>query len=94
MIVRISTEGQYSLGGQEVPELQRLDQAAIDACEHGDEAEFRSAYARLVAFVRERGAPVSEDHLGGSDVILPPPDVSLEEARRELNTDGILPEPQ
>jgi hypothetical protein len=91
LIVRISNEGQYELDG-DGGELNELDRAAVTACEAGDEAHFLEAYARLLGYVRSHGRPVEEDHLGGSDLILPPPDVSLEEARSEFSGEGLIPE--
>jgi len=34
---------------------------------------------------------VDDDRLEGSDVILPPPDTSLEEARAEFTGEGLIP---
>jgi hypothetical protein len=92
MIVRISTEGQYQLDGDEVAELDKLDRAAIDALEAGDEPRFRAAFAELLEFVRAHGHTVESDHLGASDLILPPPDVTLEEARVGFSAEGLLPD--
>lgn len=91
MIVRISTEGQYELGDQDLAELNELDNQAVSVCEAGDEAGFRAAYDRLLAFVREHGRPLGDDELEGSELILPPPDVSLEEAQSEFSGDGLIP---
>jgi hypothetical protein len=91
MIVRISTEGQYEVGDDDVAGLNDLDNKAVDCCEAGDEAAFRSVYDQLLAYVRDHGRPVPEDELYGSDIILPPPDVSLEEARSEFQGEGLIP---
>jgi hypothetical protein len=45
----------------------------------------------LLQFVREHGSPVPEDRLEPSDAILPPPDVSLEEAKAEFSGEGLIP---
>lgn len=91
MIVRIATEGQYELDDADTSELDDLDNAAVAACAGSDEAAFRQSYDRLLEFVRGHGRPVDDDHLGGSDRILPPPDVTLEEARVEFTGEGLLP---
>jgi hypothetical protein len=91
VIIRVATEGQYELDG-DVAELNDLDNAAVTACEGGDEAHFRDSYARLLDYVRSHGRLVGEDYLGGSDLILPPPDVSLEEARQEFSGEGLIPD--
>jgi hypothetical protein len=91
MIIRISTEGQYELDAENVPKLNELDNAAVAGCESDDEAAFHAAFEQLLEFVRSQGQPVDDDHLGGSDMILPPPDVSFEEAKEEFTGEGLIP---
>jgi hypothetical protein len=92
VIIRIATEGQYELDGEGlIEQMNELDNAAVSACEGGSEGAFQAAYARLLEFVRSNGHPVNDDVLAGSDVILPPPDVTLEEAREEFTGEGLLP---
>jgi hypothetical protein len=91
VIVRVATEGQYELPGDDEEEFQKLDALAVSACEVRDEEEFRRSFQRLLDFVRSHGERVPEDTLEGSDVILPPPDTSMEEARAEFTGDGLIP---
>ena len=92
MIIRIATEGQYELDGDGlIDQLGVLDNEAVAACEAGSESEFHAVYSRLLEFVRSNGKPVPDDLLAGSDIILPPPDVTLEEASAEFTGDGLLP---
>ena len=91
MIVRIATEGQYELTESDAEALDELDNHAVGACEHGDEEQFNTTFKELIDFVREHGALVAEDRLEPSDVILPPPDVSFEEARSEFSGEGLIP---
>jgi len=91
VIVRISTEGQYELGDSDVEGLNELDNKAVASCESGDPEEFNATFQALIAFVREHGQPVPEETLEPSDVILPPPDVSFEEARAEFSGEGLIP---
>ncbi len=91
MIVRIATEGQYEVTDGDVAKLNQLDNEAVAACDSGDEEHFHEAYSRLLTWVRTNGQAVEDDYLGGSDVILPPPDVSVEEARAEFSGEGLIP---
>jgi hypothetical protein len=91
VIVRISMEGQYELPDSELEVLNKLDNEAVIACESSDEQQFREAFTRLLEEVRYRGTRVGDDELRGSDLILPPPDVSLAEARAEFSGDGLIP---
>lgn len=91
MIVRISTEGQYELGEDSEATLNELDNQVVTACNADDEDAFRTSFGRLLELVRTEGRPVPEDELVGSDVILPPPDVSLDEAKADFTGEGLIP---
>jgi hypothetical protein len=91
VIVRISTEGQYELDEDKKSALNELDNDVVEACEAGDDQQFRSAFGRMLDLVRTQGKPVGDDQLVGSDLILPPPDVSLKEAREEFTGEGLIP---
>ncbi len=91
MIVRIATEGQYELTESDAEVLNELDNQAVAACESGDEEQFNQAFKELIDFVRKNGQPVPEDRLDSSDVIIPPPDVSFQEAQAEFSGEGLIP---
>ncbi len=91
MIVRIATEGQYELSDESRATLGELDNQVVAVCQAGDEEQFKATFRRLLDFVRAEGRPLSDDRLVGSDLILPPPDLSLEEARAEFSGEGLIP---
>ena len=91
MIVRISNEGQYELDESDAQALDELDNKAVDQCAAGDEERFRATFAQLLALVRAHGRPIPDDELVPSDVILPPADVSFEEAQAGFSGEGLIP---
>jgi len=91
MIVRIATEGQYEIPDADAAALNELDNQAVATCEAGDEAGFHDVFGRLIAYVRAHGTRLPEDELVASAIILPPPDVSLQEARQEFQGEGLIP---
>jgi hypothetical protein len=91
VIVRIATEGQYEVSDADVAALNELDNEAVVACDGDDEPAFSEIYGKLIAYVRSHGRPVDDDELVGSDLILPPPDVSLAEARKDFQGEGLIP---
>ena len=91
MIVRISNEGQYEIDDSDIAALNELVNEAVAACESSDERRFQDTFARLLALVREKGHPVPDDELVGSDIILPPADISLEEAKSAFSGEGLIP---
>ena len=92
MIVRIATEGQYRLADEVVERVNALDNDAVAAVEAGDEARFTELFGQIIALIRAEGERLLEDELHGSDVIVPPPDTSFEEARHEFSGDGLIPD--
>jgi hypothetical protein len=91
MILRILGEGQLEVSDEAVVELNELDDALISAVEKGDEGLFHTALANLVNKVRAVGKPVADDHLGPSELILPGADATLDEVRKLLHDDGLIP---
>ncbi|MBS1871330.1 MAG: hypothetical protein JSS99_16890 [Actinobacteria bacterium] len=92
MIVRIATEGQYRLADDVLERVNALDNAVVAAVEAQDEGRFAELFGQLIALIRAEGTPLSEDELQGSDVIVPPPDTSLEEAGSDFSGDGLIPD--
>jgi hypothetical protein len=92
MIVRVSGEDQYRLAEETRAGLNELDNAVVAACEGGDEKAFAQTFAALLDYVRANGERVADDELEGSDLILPPPDLSFAEAGSEFTGDGLIPD--
>ena len=90
MIVRIALEGQYRLVDVQLPWLRELDAEVVAAAGSADAELFERRFAELLEFVRS-GELLGDAHLGPSDAIRPPPDVSLAEATSEFSTDGLVP---
>jgi hypothetical protein len=91
MIVRILGEGQLELPDAAAEELNRLDAALESAVEQNDEAAFRPALAALLAKVRQVGSPADPDDLRPSELIIPRQDASMDEVRKLLTDEGLIP---
>jgi hypothetical protein len=92
MIVRVSGEGQFRLPDEDATRLNELDNEAVAAAEAGDEVGFGELWAQMLALVESDGEALADDELVESDVILPPRDISFEEARAEFSGDGLIPD--
>ena len=91
MIVRILGEGQLEVPESAVDELNKLDAALESAVERSDEASFRPALAALLARVRQVGSPADAGDLRPSELIIPQPDATMDEVRRLLTDEGLIP---
>lgn len=92
MIVRISTEGQYRIPSALLDKLNQLDNSLVDIVAAGDETKFAKLYSEMIALVRKQGEPLKPDEIVESEVILPPPDITLEDAKRLFIGAGLVPD--
>jgi PspA-Associated protein len=91
MIVRILGEGQLSVDDAAVSELNELDSKLSAAVDVGDEAGFRSALDAMLSRVRAIGTPLELDALQPSELILPQDGATMEDVRKLLTDDGLIP---
>ncbi len=92
MIVRISGEDQFRLPDADAERLNELDNRAVAAVERSDEPGFRELWVQMLALVEADGERLAGDELVESDVILPPRDVTFEEACEEFTGEGLIPD--
>lgn len=92
MIVRVSTEGQYELADGALERMHELDDACQAAVEAGDGERFHACYETLLELIRSEGSELEDDDLRGSELTLPPPDITLEEAQSEFSAHGLIPD--
>jgi hypothetical protein len=91
MIVRILTEGQYYFPGAYIDELNEIDNRLVDAVERENLEEFQHLLKEMLDLVRNNGTPVPVDELVESDLVLPEPDITLEEAEELFTGEGLVP---
>jgi hypothetical protein len=92
MIIRIASEDQYRLDDDALARVNELDNAAVAAVEAGDREGFQQNFNALLALVRTEGTVIADDDLSVSDVIIPPDDLSFEEAGEEFTGEGLIPD--
>jgi len=92
VIVRIAGEDQYELADNLRDQLNELDNAVVASCDADDEAAFKQQFEALLELITSEGRVLADDELVESDVIVPPRDTSLEEAKREFSGDGLIPD--
>jgi hypothetical protein len=92
VIVRISGEDQYRLPDADASRLNELENAVVAVVEGGNEDGFAEAFGSLLDYVRQQGTTVGDDELEGSDLILPPSDLTFQEAGSEFTGEGLIPD--
>ncbi len=92
MIVRLMGEGQYRVDDSLLTRLNELDAEVARAVEASDERSLWSGLQALADAVRENGQKLADNDLSPSDAIIPPEDLSLEEAHELLSGEGLIPD--
>ena len=92
MTVRISGEGQFRLPDEDAGRLNELDNSAVSAVEQGDETGFKELWSQMLEIVASDGNALDEEELVESDVIMPPRDITFDEARGEFTGEGLIPD--
>jgi hypothetical protein len=91
VIARILTEGQYDIPGSYIGELNEIDNRLVAAVAEENQEEFHRLLKKMLDLVREKGTLVPVDDLVESDVVLPEPDLTLQEAEELFVGEGLLP---
>jgi phage major head subunit gpT-like protein len=92
VIVRLMGEGQFSVDDALGARLEELDDEVARAVEANDERALWAGLQALAEAVRDGGEKLADEDLRPSDAIIPPEDLSLEEARELLADEGFIPD--
>ena len=92
MIVRLLGEGQFRVDDSLIARLNELDAEVEKAVADGDERALWTGLQALADAVRENGVKLADDDLSPSDAVIPPEDLSLEEAQELLQDEGFIPD--
>jgi hypothetical protein len=93
MIVRLlGGGGQYEVSEEIVSKLNALDDQAMEALDRSDEEELDALLAQMAELVEAEGKRLPDDDLSTSDLVIPPPDLSLEETRALFSEQGLIPD--
>jgi len=90
MIVRIMGQGQYKIDRSLVDRLNTIDNHIVDHVTKGDRDGFRRDLAKLISVVKEKGEPLDPVDIVQSDIIVPPEDLTFEEASNIFSGHGLI----
>ncbi len=93
-IVRIMGHGQYTVDSRTLKRLNDIDRSIVDLVsnERSDDNEFRKQLLKLAEIVTKNGKPLDPKEIIQSDIILPSPDLSIDEAKKLFKGEGVIPE--
>ena len=90
MIIRIMGEGQFEVPGSLFDELNIIDNRIVDLVGQGNEADYRTELSRLINVIKSNGKQLDDASIVESNIIVPPEDLSLQEAKEIFTGSGLL----
>ncbi|HTX43545.1 MAG TPA: hypothetical protein VMC61_02360 [Methanocella sp.] len=91
MIIRILNENQYIVPSLYYDDINKIDNEIVKLIAKGDKNGFKKKYGELIAIIRKNGVPLDPKTLKESDLIVPPADITFEEARKIFVGEGLIP---
>ncbi len=94
MIVRLMGEGQYELDKKHLDVVNKIDNNIVKIVKRGNEKAvkitFKIEFKKLTDYVRKNGKKIPDEIITPSDIIIPPADLTLEEARKIFKGEGLI----
>jgi hypothetical protein len=93
-IVRIMGHGQFTVDNRTLKKLNHIDNAIVElvSAARSDDTEFKKRLTELSSMVVQNGKPLDPHEIIKSDIILPSADLSIDEAKKLFQGEGVIPE--
>jgi hypothetical protein len=96
MIIRLMGEGQYEIDKKHLDAVNKIDNNIVKIVKSQDEkavaTAFKIEYKTLIDYVRKNGKKIPHEIIKPSDLIIPPADLTIEEARKIFTGEGLIPD--
>ena len=90
MIIRLMGQGQYKVDDDLVNQLNVIDNRIVGHISRGDQDRFKEDLAGLISIVKEQGIPMDPSNIIQSDIIVPPEDLTFNEATNIFKGHGLF----
>ena len=93
-IVRIMGHGQFTVDSRTLKKLNDIDNEIVElvSAARSDDTEFKKRLTELSNMVVQNGKPLDPHEIIKSDIILPSADLSIDEAKKLFQGEGVIPE--
>ena len=93
-IVRIMGQGQFMIDNKILKKLNQIDNSIVQLVSNDrtDNTEFKKRLTELTDIVEKNSKQLDPKEIVQSDIILPSTDLSIEEAKRLFQGEGVVPE--
>jgi hypothetical protein len=93
-IVRIMGQGQFMIDNKILKKLNQIDNSIVQLVSNDrtDNTEFKKRLSELTDIVEKNSKQLDPKEIVQSDIIVPSTDLSIEEAKRLFQGEGVIPE--
>jgi len=95
IIVRIMGQGQFRINEDTIKRINEIDDAIVQILQNeskADDQEYRAKVAEIVQTIKSKSQKLEDKELIESDIIVPDTDISIDEAKKVFQGEGIIPE--
>jgi hypothetical protein len=92
VIVRLMGEGQWRVDDGLRGRLEELDTQTEAALDAKDAKALQAALQAIFDAVQENGERLEDDFLAPSDLVVPPANLTLDEAHELMHGEGLIPD--
>ena len=90
MIIRILGEGQFLLDEKLLGKINDIDNKIVRDITSGNQGDYSRDLAEMIKSVKSLAKPLNPTEIRPSDIIIPPSDLTFEEAKMVFRGEGLI----
>jgi len=103
IIVRVSGQGQFKVNREIMDRINDIDNSIVSLLENADtdvdaysikvkQKELNEKINEIINLIRTNGMPLDDKEITQSQIMIPNPDISVDEAKKIFKGEGIIDE--
>ena len=103
IIVRVSGQGQFKVNREIMDRINDIDNSIVSLLENADtdvdansikvkQKELNEKINEIINLIRTNGMPLEDKEITQSQIMIPNPDISVDEAKKIFRGEGIIDE--
>jgi len=103
IIVRVSGQGQFKVNREIMDRINDIDNSIVSLLENADtdvdaysikvkQKELNEKINEIINLIRTNGMPLDDKEITQSQIMIPNPDISVDEAKKIFRGEGIIDE--
>ena len=101
LIVRVSGQGQFKVNEEILDRINDIDNSIVNLLENTDvdadanstkvkQKELNEKINEIISLIRTNGTPLDDKEITQSQIMIPNPDISVDEAKKIFRGEGII----